>query len=406
MRWLLGILIVLIVAGFGLFQRFSSYPETKYFEWISGKGWNNFYSISNYRSLFLRPQNLAEIKKYEEDYIQLWKSFPIRNTLVPLPTRHPLFITIPILEFTSKKEAPQIGIRILSSEKRELSRLTTLPQAYYQDHSMGQSLFKLPFFKKRILKYQQEKVWEDIFSFEIKPEKKSIDDMVYDLFILHLRAKILPDDVIGFGMINDGKMAVIEIKSDNQDYRTELVMKQNSGIIYSYMIRTELLNEESVKLRSKFLQSINFSPADEAMSRALYTEFKQLNFARQVDQEGMLYLFSAFSQNTENIKMLEDMIFYLEKGSQTKDQLRPIYEYAFKTYGKTFTTRSSVIDEENPDLALEQKIEIEKRQNLLKAAEPPPKPAPIPLTPEEKMNLYLKKAKEEGAKKGSEMNVY
>jgi len=406
MRWVLGILVLIGVGLYASYQQFSDYPEKKYKNWISGKEWNNFYKIHNYRELLLRPQKFTPVEDYEEDYIQLWKSFPIRNTLVPLPTRHPLFITIPIIEFTSKKEAPKLGIRILSSEKRELSRLFTLAPRYYQDHSMGQALFKLPFFKKRILKYQIDNIWQDLFTYEIKLARKSIDEMIYDLFILHLRSKIFPDDLVGYGMINEGKTALMEIKSGNKDYRTEIILKQNSGLIYSYLIRTELHNEESVKLRSKFLKSINFSPADEAMSRALYTEFKQLNFARQADQEGMLYLFSAFSQDPENIRMLEDMIFYLEKGQQTRDQLRPIYEYAFKKYGKTFTTRNKVTDEDNPDLALEQKIEIEKRQNLLKAAEPPTNAAPISLTPEEKMNLYLKKAKEEGSKKNSEMNVY
>jgi hypothetical protein len=73
----------------------------------------------------------------------------------------------------------------------------------------------------------------------------------------------------------------------------ELVLTQDSGSIFSYIIKTEKENLESRKIRAKFLETITFSPVDEDIGRLLYTEFKQLNYARQIDQEGMLYLFSA-----------------------------------------------------------------------------------------------------------------
>ena len=165
--------------------------------------------------------------------------------------------------------------------------------------------------------------------------------------------------------------------------------------------------EESLKLRSKLLDSISFSPVDEAIGRLLYTEFKQLNYARQVDQEGMLYLFAAWSQNPDNVELLKEMITYLERGQNTKQQLKTLYTYSFKRYGKTYTTRRDVDEQDNPELVLQRKIEIEQKdkQKAVEAIQMKAPEAPD-LTPDEKMNLYLKKAKEEKAKETTDMTVH
>src|SRR5690606_23924112 len=120
-----------------------------------------------------------------------------------------------------------------------------------------------------------------------------------------------PNGTLRYGLLQDDK-AVIEIASKDLDYIVEIIMNYDRGNIYSYILKTEKNKDESRKLRSKFLESITFAPADPAMGKFLYTEFKQLNFARQVDQEGMLFLFSAWSQEMEKVDLLKEMIFYLE----------------------------------------------------------------------------------------------
>jgi hypothetical protein len=178
------------------------------------------------------------------------------------------------------------------------------------------------------------------------------------------------------------------------------------GSLFSYVLRTEKNNEESRKLRSKFLNTITFSPTDTDMSRILYTEFKQLNFSRQVDQEGMLYLFSAWSQDPSNVDILKEMIFYLERGSQYQKHLSTFYKYSYSKYGKTFTTRDVFIDQDDNEIALQRKIELEAigkgqavvREKVIEAAPE--------LTPDERMNMYLKKAKEAPVQKKDEMTIH
>lgn len=406
MRWLLGLILGLGLLVLGGYVFLKGYPYRLYSNWVQGKEWNRYYSIQGYKSRLLRPVAVEEIPPHKEDYAQLWKDFPLRNAKIPLPVRHPLFQTIPMVESTGKTTPPQVGIVILSPEDRELSRVYTLPTNLAQDYSQGQDLFKLPFVRNRILKLPLDKLWKDVFSFQIEVKSKSLDEMIYDLYILHMRSKILPGNTLRYGLVKADK-AIIEVSSKDKDYIIELVMTYDSGSIYSYVLKTEKNNDESRKLRSKFLENITFSPIDQAMGKFLYKEFKQLNFARQVDQEGMLYLFSAWSQQMDNVEMLREMIFYLERGRNRGLQLRPLYIFAMKHYGKTFTTKKIFNEHEDPNLVLQRKIEIENIEKSQAAVQAKSKLPDVPeLTPDEKMNMYLKKAKEEGPSEKDDMTIH
>lgn len=406
MRWLVGILLTIGLVAIGSYIFVKGYPYRLYSNWIEGHEWNRYYSISNYDSKFLTPNLIDDVPPYKEDYSQLWREFPIRNAKIPLPVRHPMFQTTPILESHGKKAPAEIGVAILTPNGRELSRIHTLPMMYLPDLSQGQDLFKLPFVRNRILKLPKDKLWKDLFSKKIEVESKSLDDMIYDLYLLHFRSKILPKKTIGYGVLDDERV-VVELDSDDKDYRKELIMRNDNGAIYSFLIRTETNKDESMKLRAKFLDQISFVPNDPAMAKFLYTEFKHLNFSRQIDQEGMLYLYSAWTQNMDNLDLLKETIFYLERGRDNALQLRPLYFFALKHYGKTYTTKRLFNDHDDPELVLQRKIEIE---NIEKAQAAERAKASIPnereLTPDDRMNLYLKQAKEAPAKDRNDMIVH
>lgn len=409
MRWLIGLIVILICLVIGVGSvLLKDYPYKLYSQWVRGSGYNNYYRLSQYRSDFLSPTAIEDISPYQEDYVQLWKEFPIRNCLIPLPTRHPLFQTIPIVELQTHQKVPQLGMIILSSNLREISRIFTLPTSLYEDHSQGQDLFKLPMFKTEILQHSSEKVWKDMFSYKIDVRPKELNEMVYDLYILHLRSKVFSKNMVRYGLIKNGK-AIMELESQDKDYRVEYVLTFNKGNIYSYILKTEIQNTESTKLRSKFLESISFNPVDSSMGKILYTEFKQLNFARQVDQEGMLYLFAAWSQDIENQDLFKDMIYFLERGNNHWPQLEALYKYSFNRYGKTFTTRKDFNEKGDQNIVLQKKIEIENIEKRREIELQSKRPAPLPdMSPEEKMNMYLKKAKEEipNPKNNKEMIVH
>lgn len=405
MRLIATVMIIFGVALGVSAWRLWSYPSSLYSKWMKGEGWNRYYEITNFRPLLLRPLPIDSISEYKEEYPELWKDFPLRSTMLPLPVRHPFFTTVPILDFDKKVKSLHLGMSFLGPGGRENSRIYALATGIQKDYTTGLDLFKLPYVKNRIVAHSPEKLWKDIFTMELIPKKKSLDEMIYDLYLLYIRSKLLPKETIRYGLISGTAKAIMELESKDKDYIMELVMIQDRGSVYSHVLRTEKNSEESRKLRSKFLTSITYSPTDSAMSRILYTEFKQLNFTRQVDQEGMLYLFSAWSQDTSNEDLLREMVFYLERGSKYHKHLSTFYKYSFLKYGKTFTTRDVFTEEDEPEIALQRKIELEAigkgRALKDKVSDPGPE-----LTPDERMNIYLKKAKEAQPENKDEMTIH
>ena len=381
------------------------YPSVLYSKWMNGEGWNRYYEISNFRPLLLKPIPIDSIPEYKEEYPELWKDFPLRSTMLPLPVRHPFFTTVPILDFDKKAKSLHLGMSLSGPGGRENSRIYALPTGVQVDYTTGLDLFKLPYVKNRIVSKSAEELWKDVFTKALVTGDKPLDDMIYDLYLLYIRSKLLPKETIRYGLISGTSKAIMELESKDKDYIMELVMIQDRGSIYSHILRTEKNSEESRKLRSKFLTSISYSPTDTAMTRILYTEFKQLSFSRQVDQEGMLYLFSAWSQDTSNVDLVKEMIFYLERGSKYHKHLSTFYKYAYVKYGKTFTTRDVFTDQDEPEISLQRKIELEAIGKGFALKDKVNDPGPE-LTPDERMNLYLKKAKEAAPAKKDEMTIH
>ncbi len=392
MRILL-IVVVLILGGLGVgWLNLKSYPYRLYRDYMTGFKKDKYYDLTPFRPNLLIPTAIKPLNEYKEDYPQLWKNFQVMNASVPLPTRHPLFRLVPLIQATPSK-VPQLGLSFQNQLGKEITRLYLLPPTIFRDYLQEEALFKLPIARSHLLKISDNDLWKKIFTKNIVVESKSIDDMIEDLFIHYIRHQFLPKGTIHYGLIKpDANLAIIELSPKDKDFQAELILQYQNGEIFSYMIMTEKNSLDSIRLRSKFIESISQRSSDESMGRILYTEFKQLNFARQIDQEGMLYLFAAWSQRPDNADLFKEMIFFLERGKDNKDILKNLYQYGFKRFGKTFSTKSGeFLDDE--DLNLQRKIELEEATQKEQALKQGIDSTAPEMSPEEKMNLYLKKAK-------------
>jgi hypothetical protein len=408
MRILGNLLLIFGIICTGLilggYYYLKNYPYKQYSQWIVGGGEKKFYHIPHFQKLWLTPKKLMGLAPYQEDYGQLWREFSLRNTKIPLPVRHPMYQTIPFVESDHRKSPPKIGIKILDPEGEEIASIYSLPVDFFQEFSLDQELFKLPYVRNKIARFPSEKVWRDFFSFEIRPDSKSIDSMIYDLYLLHLRSKMLPAQTLEYGLLSEN-VALISFFSKDKKSRIELFITNKNGGLFSFVLKTSIQHRESEKLRSKFLQSISFNPVDTALGEIIYKEFKQLSFSRQIDQEGMLYLFSAWTQDYQKEDLFKEMIFYLERSSKNEKHLAPLYKFGLDYFGKTFTTSLHVGKDENPNMTLQRKIELEAKGKFDKKITLPPGPEKE-LTPEEKMNDFLKKAKERKEEDAGEAVVH
>jgi hypothetical protein len=390
--WVLGITL-LITAIVWTIIRFG--PPYLYDQAIHGKSDHRFYQLNKFTRKFFTPTKNTFVSDISGSYSNLWKEFHVKDVVVPLPAGHPMYQAVPSVRLLPGISDPQLGIRFNGPTGREIARLQLIKSGIWSNEADGQELFRLPMVRKEILKRNQETIWRDVFTHKIVGWDLPWQEMVYNLYILHLRSIMLPEDFTNFGMIEGKEMAYVELPSKNKDYKTELIFSFEKGLLLSYLLVTDMHASDSKEMRARFINGISFRSSDPALTPIIYREFKQLSFSKQTDQEGMLYLMSAWSHDLNNTEMLKEMIYYLERGSKNKEQLRALYRYSFQKYKKTFTTRDIGIQDDDPDIKLQRQIELEALAERKSLQEKPRAPLKAPeLSNKEKMDQMLRQAKE------------
>lgn len=367
--------------------------------------YSEWYSLPNLKKQNLHPKGLLEIEDSTLGNGNLWKQFHLIDVLIPLPIRNPFFYASPVLKYIKNKKTTEIGLKIYDGKEREISKLYFMQNRIFPSDINGQKLFQLPIIKKYIKSIGQEKIWKDLFTKDLGEWNIPFFEMAYNLYLLHLRTKLLPDKYISFGLVKNTKTAVIELQSKNKDYITELLLTKNRGVIYSFVLISEKENEESQQIRYKFLKETQFQGGSIYLSKIIYREFKALSFDRQVDQEGMLYLLSAWTHNPSNKDFLKEMILYLERGEKTQRQLESLYSYAYSRYGKTFSTKGVEGLNISDNLRLQKNLELEKKAEEEKLQNQIIKLEKKKLSKEEEIQLMLLKAKRKKRSKAKRMII-
>lgn len=396
-------LIVLLIAVPGLagYLMWRSLPFLAYNRLVQGRWSHALYQLPRWDPLFLAPKEPIELSEPSDDFSGLWRQFHLRDVVVPLPAGHPLFHVLPMVKEIPGKPEPQLGLVFTVPTGRELARTYFLPSGAWNDQFNAQGLFRLPLVRKVLRGKTTQELWRDIFTKKIHGWDLPLEEMAYNLYLVHMRSHMLPVGALNYGLLADQSRAVVELPSANRDYRTEIVFQYDEGLILTYLLVTERASVDARDLRTRFLQQISFRASDPALAPLVYREFKQLSFNRQVGQEGMLYLFSAWSHALDDMEMFKEMIYFLERGGSNGRQLRPLYRYAMTRYHKTFTTRDVGLDEDDEDIRLQRLIELEGITEHRKLMDQPVQakgPEKV-LTPEERMDEYLRQARERKAEK-------
>ena len=389
--WVL-ILAVPIMSGVVAIQ---TLPYVVYRRVMTGRYTHDLYRLPRWDEKLLHPKLKMEMPKPSDDFSGLWRQFHVRDVVLQLPAGHPLFHPVAIITEVPKQADPQLGLRFVTSEEREMARLHLLKNGSWNSQWDAQGLFRLPLVRKVLRRHPPEKVWKDLFTREFKNWEIPWEEMVYNLYLLHLRASLLPPSTMSYGLLPGGTRAVVELESKNKDYRTELVFDFDGGLVLSYLMVSDLRDGSAQELRARFLREIHFRTSDQGLAQILYREFKQMSFARQTSEEGMLYLFSAWSHDPQQQELLKEMIYFLERGEKNHQQLKPLYRFALNRFGKTFTTRDVGLDYNDPDIRLQRKIELEDMENRRKLLQRPKVAAPAPETPRSRMDTMLERAKRE-----------
>lgn len=343
-----------------------------------------------------------------KDDNSLFSNFHFSNFQMPLPFNNPLYSLIPTIKIESS--GPRLGGVFIDGKSTELFSFM-LEKSYKLETSYGdQQLFLLPVFKNHITRKLEEEVWEDLFSkhlslpsnagksfFEsLKTLRKvSYSDLVYNLFILFNRVHLFPEATEVISYDKTTKHGLIRLKSDDPKYLVERLYILDQGIIYSMTLKTKVGNISAENLREKILKETIYKNSTTDSAISIYAHYKNISYGKRIDQQGMIYLFSAWSHDLGNRDYVRVIILFLERGQSNLKFLKPFYEYAYKKFGTNLSGESDLLLE-TPDEKLKRKVkdelelEVKKEQERLNT----PKFEGNFNTKEEKIKYYLQKAKD------------
>ncbi len=412
-------LITLLALVFG-YLALLRIPYHFYQEAMS-KGVNSrFLSLRKMSDKFYLGQDykLFRMAGVTSDERQLWEDLHFNDFVVPFPVKHPSFLVSPIIYRENSDH--RFGYKILNYDKEEINQVIFHKAIPFRLDLHKHLLFSLPVFERRIFRDGLGEVWKDMFRknlygapylktpgwFElVSPFQIPLSEMVYDLFILSMRAKYLPQKMKNIQFWEKKAIGIAEIVDDEQregkpsQYLQEVFFYLRGEFIYPIEMRT--LNDDfpAEKYRQRLLDVLNYKESSKDSSIPIYASFQKLPYSEKFTPHGLTYLFAAFSHNKKSKQFLRQAIQFMERGKNDKVFLDPFYNYALEVYGSNF---SQILDqlEETPQEKIERlKKEEEKRARAILEAEEINPGLDQFKTKKDKVNFYLQKAKDEGSTK-------
>lgn len=351
-----------------------------------------------------------EVSKAEMADEGLFQSFHFGHFEMPMPLNHPLLFMIPTIKLEGA--GPRLGASFTNDKDFELFSFI-VERSYKLDTTLGdQKLFILPIFKNYIARKDQADIWRDLFEKKLslpsnqgesffasldKLKQVSYYELVYNLFILYNRHFIMPPEAEKIVYLNQENWGLVTLPSDDPKYRRERLYVIDKGIIYPLLIKTRIGHKAAENFRLKVLKEIRYKSTSSDSAISIYAQYKRLHYGQRVDQQGMTYLFSAWSHDLNNKEFVRVIIYFLERGKLNLKYLKPFYEYAYRKFGSTLSADSENLTETAGE-KLKRKMDEEFNEQVKNESD---KISPAFegqfSTSEEKVKYYLQKAKDKNS---------
>lgn len=338
---------------------------------------------------------------------QLYREFHFSNYLMPLPYNHPIFFLIPTIK--NESTGARLGGSFIDGKNTELFSFMQERPYKLETISGDQKIFLLPLFKNHISRKSEEEVWRDLFSkklslpsnvgksfFEslLALREVSYNDLVYNLYILYNRTHLFPANTKKMSFNKATNQGVLELESDDSKFRVERLFLIEKGMIYSMTIRTHKGNSYAENYRNRILSEVKFKNSTTDSAIPIYAQYKNISYGNRVDQQGMTFLYSAWSHDLANREYVRVIILFLERGKSNLKFLKPFYEYAFKKFGSNLSADNEFLLE-TPEEKLKRKMKEELEGEIKKEESSTTSKFEGSFSnPDEKIKYYLQKAKE------------
>ncbi|MDD0853099.1 hypothetical protein HBN50_08325 [Halobacteriovorax sp. GB3] len=399
----------LVIVSFVVFLTFAPYHF--YFTTVNEGLVSEYLTMKGQDKLRLKPEDeflSTEKLVYKENENQ-WRNFHFGDLNVPFPLSHPMFLLIPHIDFNGAYN--ELGAKYLTRKEKDIANFLILKSEALELSMNRHRIFDLPYFKAMIQKKTQDDIWRDLFTLNVtlpdKGNKSYIEyakvlyeidyrTLVYNLYILKLRERYFPVNMMKFSLFKKGDIGVVRLESQKEGRLIELFLIPHKGRIYRMKFEYEQYDVLAETIRARILDGLKYTKSSEDTTNAIYAQYKKLEYRERIDQKGMVYLYAAWSHVPEKREFLKEMIRFLERGQGNQVYLKALYDYAYRLYGTNFSLSDSERVETN-EQKLERLINEEKNAEYEKA-----KNERVDIqdgefeSNEDKIDYFLKKAKSSG----------
>ncbi len=357
----------------------------------------------------------------------LWMNFHLGNFVVPMPMHHPYFIMIPNIGY--KFDDPQnLKLGVIFVEPHTKSEYVSFlsGEKFSLELEIGrQKIFNLPIFKKYIEEKKQQTLWQDLFTLDVTGGLKLYsesfnwkqlyegaskfwmtpkEEWVYRLYLLEKRSEFFKGNVLNIDFKEKNQIGITKIKTDDTRMLQEVFYIPEGKNVYTINFKTYPWDPVSRGIRKKYLETLELKMSTPEASYSIYNTYSKLPYNIKIDQEGLTYLYSAWSHQTASKDFLRMMIRFLEKGKDYSMQTTPLYEFAYRRFGTNFSTREDTVKEDS-ETRLKRKMgeELEKQLSDEERKKLPDSEGNFQ-SEDAKMNYFLNKAKEKGLNSDSDGN--
>ena len=403
------ILVILIIGSlFGLFYLASIAPYHIYTLTLTEGVDTSFLKMSPTKKSFYDGESITY---FEDDELiksskSIYTSIHLSNFLVTLPINHFSISMIPTIKVESNQV--KVGADIIDPKYRNQFTFMMEREILFDTNIENQKLYLLPIFRNYIAKKSHIEVWSDLFSKKLslpsnegKSFKESLDalnkvsyqELVYNLYILNLRTKLLPEDILNLKFDPELNIGLVTISEDETDL-VERIYYLHQGIIYPITITTSKLSKLGMYSRNKFIRELKYKLSTKDAAIPIYAEYKNLKYSDRIEQKGMVYLFSAWSHDVDNKDYIRVIILFLERGRSNVKFLRPFYEYAYKKFGSSFSGNHDFLVETPEEKLKRQMAEELEKETQQENSKNTAKFEGNYTDPDEKVKALLQKAKD------------
>lgn len=363
-----------------------AYPYYTYNKIVNSNYKMSWFYLNKYSPDYISPSRPKEMSYQKIKNPETWQKFHFGDLLIPLPnpSKSPFYTIIPNLTYDKKNKLTQFSLAISSISGNEYTRIYSLPYGPFPDYLTDQKLFDLPVVRSAVTKNKSDQIWEDVFTKSISKWDIPLEEMAYNLYLLNFRSRFIGPKVKSFYLVKDSLKVIMEVETEDKDFKTEIVFEKRGGRLFSYMIQSRITDKGADRIRDHIIQNTEYLESTPTLTDIIYSEFKNLDYIKQTGPTGMLYLISAWSHNKSRVEVFERAILHLERGALSQWQknknsskpepnfkapnilqLKPLYMFYYNRYGKFYSNIDVPGLDLSQNMMLIKNVSQEKRKKEL-----------------------------------------